>query len=165
MISLFLFVLLVRKNPSSCDCTEIRTHVLMSEGFEVTNWSTGAIGYAARVHDVMSSTEAPANVNWNWNPLGGVQISCWQYPFEWKRKTYVVQCGSHSWLYPFERKRKCKWCSVGHIHDHRYPVELDVNRKIKSKYQVNSSSCCYLLCNLFNNCLRKKRVLCCCVHI
>ena len=25
------------KNPSSCDCTEIRTHVPTSEGFEVTN--------------------------------------------------------------------------------------------------------------------------------
>ena len=29
------------KNPSSCDCTEIRTHVPTSEGFEVTNWTTG----------------------------------------------------------------------------------------------------------------------------
>ena len=28
---------LVRKYPSSCDDTEIRTHVLTSEGFEVTN--------------------------------------------------------------------------------------------------------------------------------
>ena len=27
----------VRQNPSSCDCTEIRTHVPTSEGFEVTN--------------------------------------------------------------------------------------------------------------------------------
>ena len=27
----------VRENPSSCDCTEIRTHVATSEGFEVTN--------------------------------------------------------------------------------------------------------------------------------
>ena len=25
-----------RKNPGSCDCTEIRTHVPTSEGFEVT---------------------------------------------------------------------------------------------------------------------------------
>ena len=27
----------LRKNPSSCDCTEIRTHVPALEGFEVTN--------------------------------------------------------------------------------------------------------------------------------
>ena len=27
----------MRKNPSSCDDTEIRTHVSKSEGFEVTN--------------------------------------------------------------------------------------------------------------------------------
>ena len=27
----------VRKNPSSCDDTEIRTHVPASEGFEITN--------------------------------------------------------------------------------------------------------------------------------
>ena len=27
----------VRKNSSSCDCTDIRTHVPTSEGFEVTN--------------------------------------------------------------------------------------------------------------------------------
>ena len=27
----------VKKYPSSCECTEIRTHVLTSEGFEVTN--------------------------------------------------------------------------------------------------------------------------------
>ena len=27
----------VRKNTSLCDCAEIRTHVLTSEGFEVTN--------------------------------------------------------------------------------------------------------------------------------
>ena len=26
-----------RKNPTSCDCAKIRTHVPMSEGFEVTN--------------------------------------------------------------------------------------------------------------------------------
>ena len=26
---------------SSCDCTEIRTHIPKSEGFEVTNWTTG----------------------------------------------------------------------------------------------------------------------------
>ena len=30
------FYFLVRKNPGSCDCTEIRTHVPTSEGFEVT---------------------------------------------------------------------------------------------------------------------------------
>ena len=29
--------IIARKNPSSCDCTEIRTHVPTSEGFEVTN--------------------------------------------------------------------------------------------------------------------------------
>ena len=27
----------MRKNPSSCDCTEIRTHVPTSEGFEVSS--------------------------------------------------------------------------------------------------------------------------------
>ena len=33
-----LFILFfVRKNPSSCDDTEIRTHIPTSEGFEVTN--------------------------------------------------------------------------------------------------------------------------------
>ena len=31
-----------RKNPTSCDCTEIRTHVPTSEGFEVTYRTTGA---------------------------------------------------------------------------------------------------------------------------
>ena len=31
------FIYFVRKNPSSCDCTGIRTHVPTSEGFEVTN--------------------------------------------------------------------------------------------------------------------------------
>ena len=30
-------ILFVRKNPSSCDCTEVRTHVPTSEGFEITN--------------------------------------------------------------------------------------------------------------------------------
>ena len=34
----------MRKNPSSCDCAKIRTHAPTSEGFEVANWSTGAIG-------------------------------------------------------------------------------------------------------------------------
>ena len=29
--------LFVRKHPSSCDCTEFRTHVPTSEGFEITN--------------------------------------------------------------------------------------------------------------------------------
>ena len=33
----FLFLYFVRKNPSSCDSTEIRTHIPTSEGFEVTN--------------------------------------------------------------------------------------------------------------------------------
>ena len=33
---LFIYIF-VRKNPSSCDDTEIRTHVPTSEGFEVTN--------------------------------------------------------------------------------------------------------------------------------
>ena len=34
----YLFIsLFVRKNPTSCDCTEIRTHVPTSEGFEVAN--------------------------------------------------------------------------------------------------------------------------------
>ena len=32
----------MRKNPSSCDWTGIRTHVPTSEGFEVTNRTTGA---------------------------------------------------------------------------------------------------------------------------
>ena len=31
------FFFFVSKNPSSCDRTEIRTHVPTSEGFEVTN--------------------------------------------------------------------------------------------------------------------------------
>ena len=33
---LYIFIFM-RKNPSSCDDTEIRTHVPTSEGFEVTN--------------------------------------------------------------------------------------------------------------------------------
>ena len=33
----FFFFFFVRKNPSSCNCIEIRTHVPTSEGFEVTN--------------------------------------------------------------------------------------------------------------------------------
>ena len=32
---LFIFIFLVRRNPSSCDCTGVRTHVPTSEGFEV----------------------------------------------------------------------------------------------------------------------------------
>ena len=35
--SIVLHLLSIWKNPSSCDCTEIRTHVPTSEGFEVTN--------------------------------------------------------------------------------------------------------------------------------
>ena len=31
------YLFIVRKNPSSCDDIEIRTHVPTSEGFEVTN--------------------------------------------------------------------------------------------------------------------------------
>ena len=31
------FFVFARKNPSSCDCTEIQTHVPTSDGFEVTN--------------------------------------------------------------------------------------------------------------------------------
>ena len=34
---LFYFIFIMRKNPSSRDCTEIQTHVPTSEGFEVTN--------------------------------------------------------------------------------------------------------------------------------
>ena len=37
-VYIYIHILLfVRKNPSSCDCTEIRTHVSTSEGFEVIN--------------------------------------------------------------------------------------------------------------------------------
>ena len=32
-----IYLFFVKKNPSSCDCTKIRTHVPTSEGFEVTN--------------------------------------------------------------------------------------------------------------------------------
>ena len=42
-IFIYLFIF-VGKNPSSCDCIEILTHVPTSEGFEVTNCSTGATG-------------------------------------------------------------------------------------------------------------------------
>ena len=44
LLSIFFFFLFVGKNPSSCDDTEIRTLVPTSEGFEVTNWTTGATG-------------------------------------------------------------------------------------------------------------------------
>ena len=37
---IFYFVCL-RKTPSSCDCTEIRTHVPTSEGFEIINHHQG----------------------------------------------------------------------------------------------------------------------------
>ena len=41
---IYLFVF-VRKNPSSCDCTAVRTHVPTWEGFEViANWTTGRGG-------------------------------------------------------------------------------------------------------------------------
>ena len=36
-IYIFTYYFFVRKNPSSCDCPEIRTHVPTSEDFEVTN--------------------------------------------------------------------------------------------------------------------------------
>ena len=42
--SFFYLLFFVKKNPSSCDDIEIRTHVPMSEGFEVTNWTTAATG-------------------------------------------------------------------------------------------------------------------------
>ena len=43
MFLFFCFVLFfVRKNPSSCDCAEIRTHFPTSEGFVVTNLTTWA---------------------------------------------------------------------------------------------------------------------------
>ena len=34
---LFMYLVFARKSPSLCDCTEIRTDVPTSEGFEVTN--------------------------------------------------------------------------------------------------------------------------------
>ena len=43
IMSCFYFV--VREKPGSCDCTEIRTHDPTSEGFEVTNWTTGAVSF------------------------------------------------------------------------------------------------------------------------
>ena len=36
----------VRENPCSCDCAEIRTRVPTSEGFEVTNLTTGTTALA-----------------------------------------------------------------------------------------------------------------------
>ena len=39
-----LFYFFAKKYSRSCDCTGIRTHVPTSEGFEVTNWTTGATG-------------------------------------------------------------------------------------------------------------------------
>ena len=36
-VSIFCFIFFVRKNLGSRDCTEIRTQVPTSEGFEVTN--------------------------------------------------------------------------------------------------------------------------------
>ena len=42
----YVFILFfVTKNPTSCDCNEIRTHVATTEGFEVINWTTGTTGY------------------------------------------------------------------------------------------------------------------------
>ena len=54
----------MRRSPSSCDCTEIRTHVPTSEGFEVTNWTTGAWMWEKRgahelVHLVKPEKAAP----------------------------------------------------------------------------------------------------------
>ena len=43
-IFIFYFLFFVRKNPRSCDDTEIRTQVPTSEGFEITNRTTGATG-------------------------------------------------------------------------------------------------------------------------
>ena len=36
-IFMFIYIFFCEENPSSCDCTEIRTHVPTSESFEVTN--------------------------------------------------------------------------------------------------------------------------------
>ena len=36
LLGIFILILFERKNPSSCDCTGIRTPVPTSEGFEVT---------------------------------------------------------------------------------------------------------------------------------
>ena len=54
MIFLFLFV---RKNSSSCDCTEIQNHVLKSEGFEVTIWTTGETGLFSFSESELQATE------------------------------------------------------------------------------------------------------------
>ena len=47
-IYIYIYMFLVRKSSSSCDCTRIRTHVPTSEGFEVTNCTTGAAGASMR---------------------------------------------------------------------------------------------------------------------
>ena len=47
MIYIFIYIyifIFVTKNPSSFDCTEIRTYIPTSEGFEVTNYTTGVTG-------------------------------------------------------------------------------------------------------------------------
>ena len=44
----YYYIFFVRKYPSSCDCTGIRTHVPTSEDFEVTNWTTGATVFGKR---------------------------------------------------------------------------------------------------------------------
>ena len=42
LLGMIFFFVCVRKSPDSWDCTETRTHVPTSEGFEVTNCTTGA---------------------------------------------------------------------------------------------------------------------------
>ena len=42
-IYIYIFIF-VTKHPSSFDCTKIRTYIPMSEGFEVTNLTTGVTG-------------------------------------------------------------------------------------------------------------------------
>ena len=49
----FVFVFFVRKNSSSCDDTEIQTHVRTSEGFEVTNGTIGATGRCRVFHNIL----------------------------------------------------------------------------------------------------------------
>ena len=45
LLGIYIYlVYFMRQNPSSCEDTEIRTHIPTSEGFEVTNWTTGATG-------------------------------------------------------------------------------------------------------------------------
>ena len=48
LLGTFFFFFFFRKNPSSCDCTGIQTQVPTSEGFEVTNLTTGASGSGLR---------------------------------------------------------------------------------------------------------------------